>query len=138
HHFVSNIPSEPIWLVGDPLRIEQILVNLLVNAAKYTEPEGNITLDVRTEENTLIISVTDTGIGIASDHLFQIFEPFLQLHKDASGQNSGLGIGLGLSKKLVELHDGNITAKSNGLGLGSQFIVTIPIPQNIQLPLNIA
>lgn len=108
-------------------------VNMLINAVKYTDPRGQINLTCTTEDDIVIISIKDNGIGIAPDILTQVFEPFFQAKTDTAGAGSGLGVGLSLSKKLAELHNGSIIAKSEGVGKGSEFIMRLPIPKNIQL-----
>lgn len=127
--FTMNMPDEAIRLEADPVRLEQVFVNLLNNAAKYTEPEGSITLTARTEGPYAVVTVTDTGIGMDSALLEHVFEPFFQI--DQPGKlRAGLGIGLSLTKNLVEMHDGTIEAASAGSGLGSTFTVRIPLPAN--------
>ena len=120
HSLLIKVTSEPIWLFGDPLRIEQILVNLLINASKYTKPKGRIVLSCMIEEDVVMVSVKDNGVGIAPNMIDKIFEPFMQaINREDMRSDAGLGIGLALTKKLVELHNGNIVAKSDGEGFGS-------------------
>ncbi len=138
HTFLVKVPTDTIWLSADPLRLEQILVNLLINAVKYTKPKGSIIFNCRVEEDIVIISIKDNGIGIAPEMIDQIFEPFLQVTKRDMRSDSGLGIGLALTKKLVDMHNGDIVVKSEGQGFGSEFIVTLPIPENIKIPKNIS
>src|SRR3989344_2467189 len=133
HSVTVSLPEKNLYLEGDPIRIEQIIVNMLINAVKYTDPRGQINLTCTTEDDIVIISIKDNGIGIAPDILTQVFEPFFQAKTDTAGAGSGLGVGLSLSKKLVELHNGSIIAKSEGVGKGSEFIMRLPIPKNIQL-----
>jgi signal transduction histidine kinase/CheY-like chemotaxis protein len=135
HTLTADVPEKTVWLYGDPLRVEQVIVNMLVNAAKYTAEGGNINIMCEQEMDTISIRVRDNGIGIAPEMLPRIFEPFLQANKDKALSGGGLGIGLSLAKKLVELHDGVISASSGGIGLGSEFTVTLPLPQNVQLPM---
>jgi signal transduction histidine kinase/CheY-like chemotaxis protein len=116
-----DLPSEPIVLFADPLRIEQVFTNLLSNASKFTPPEGQISLSARREGEEAVVVVRDTGIGIDPVMLQRIFEPFLQLETGKRGE--GLGIGLSLTQKLVEMHDGKIEAKSEGAAHGSEFVV---------------
>ncbi len=123
HTLKVDIPKEDVWIDADPLRLEQILVNLLNNAAKYTPMGGNVALEVVYDpEKGLRMSVKDSGIGIEPQMFGKIFEPFVQ---SAEG-STGLGIGLSLTRKLVELHGGNIWVESEGLGKGSNFIVVLP------------
>lgn len=135
HSLVLSVPQEDIWFEADPIRIEQIIVNLLNNAAKYTERGGTIRLTCRAQNDELTICVEDNGIGLAPDTLKRIFEPFLQAIDGKSG-SAGLGIGLSLTKRLVELHGGTIFASSRGLGHGSSFTVTLPAPSRLTLPMN--
>ncbi|MDB5244574.1 MAG: Multi-sensor hybrid histidine kinase [Parcubacteria group bacterium] len=131
-HTLFIVLTEPdVWVEADPLRLEQILVNLLNNAGKYTEPGGTITLTTRREERNLRIEVRDTGIGIEQEMLAKIFEPFVQ----TSTHSAGLGIGLSLTKRLVELHGGTISVESPGLGKGSTFTVVLPGAANVQIAL---
>ena len=113
-------------LEADPTRLEQILVNLLTNAAKYTESGGNISLTARQEENDLVIKIRDSGIGIAPEKLPLMFELFAQGDRSLARSEGGLGIGLTLVRSLAELHGGSVTATSEGLGKGSEFIVRLP------------
>lgn len=123
--FNVTLPQgEHMLLEADPIRLEQIIVNLLHNAAKYTSAPGSIHLFVEREHTSAIIRIRDTGIGISATMLTRIFEPFLQVDANRGG---GLGIGLSLTKRLVELHDGSIEAKSAGEGKGSEFIVRLPL-----------
>jgi PAS domain S-box-containing protein len=126
HRLYIDIPSEPVQLTADPLRLAQVLSNLLTNAAKYTDPDGEIALSARVEDGSVSIRVADTGIGISPETLPSVFEMFAQLHDGRDHSEGGLGIGLALSKGLVELHGGTLEARSRGAGLGSEFIVTLP------------
>ena len=113
------------FVEADPIRLEQVIVNLLNNAAKYTDPHGRIELIARREGTMAVVRVRDSGIGIPNNMLTRIFEPFFQLdHGKAT--NEGLGIGLALTRQLVEMHGGTIEAHSPGEGLGSEFIVRLP------------
>lgn len=131
HRLTVELPGDAIRFEADPIRLEQIVVNLLNNAAKYTEPGGVITLSAEAVDSTLLIRVRDTGIGMAPDMLERVFEPFFQL--DGQGPRvSGLGIGLSLTKNLVEMHEGHIIAISDGPGRGSEFIVRLPVNNFVQ------
>ena len=132
HTLKTTITPEPLWLDADPLRLEQVLVNLLNNAAKYTDPGGTITLSTRRVGNKAEIHIRDTGIGLPSDMLQAIFEPFKQVHSDGEN-NTGLGIGLSLSQRFVELHGGTIEAHSDGVGKGSEFVVVLPLVTDMLL-----
>lgn len=121
-----NMPSEPVVLDADPVRLAQVFDNLLTNACKYTESGGQIWVDARTEGSDLVVSVKDTGIGIAAEWLPRVFEMFIQIDRSLERTQGGLGIGLTLVKRLVEMHHGSVTATSPGPGLGSEFIVRLP------------
>jgi signal transduction histidine kinase len=126
HALTMALAPGPLPLEADPTRVEQILVNLLNNAAKYTEHGGQITLTVRPVGTELVIEVKDSGVGLAPDMLSRIFDLFAQVENSLARSHGGLGIGLTLVKRLVELHGGRIEAQSDGLGKGSQFIVRLP------------
>ncbi len=127
HHDVRiTLPPEPLLMDGDPVRLEQIIGNLLNNACKYTNPGGVIEIRATRERNDLVVSVKDNGIGIAPDMLPRVFEMFTQANRAAERTGGGLGIGLSLVKGLVELHGGSIRAKSDGEGGGSEFVVRLP------------
>jgi signal transduction histidine kinase/CheY-like chemotaxis protein len=130
---VIDVPSEPMILNADPVRIEQIVSNLLTNASKFTPEGGRIAISARRENDTVRISVTDNGIGIDPPMLKRIFEAFLQLETGQRGE--GLGIGLSLTQRLVEMHGGTIEAHSAGAGKGSTFTVCLPVlPENTEMP----
>lgn len=120
------LPQESVYVEGDATRLTQVIVNLLNNAAKYTEPGGRIEVSLRSDDADAILSVKDTGVGIPPSQLTDIFEPFMQLNVSLARERGGLGIGLTLVRHLVELHRGTITAYSAGLGQGSEFIVHLP------------
>ncbi|HBI68856.1 MAG TPA: hypothetical protein DDZ22_07480, partial [Massilia sp.] len=127
HELVLDLPDRPVFLHGDATRLAQILSNLLNNAAKYTNRGGRVTLSGHVEDKTLVLEVTDTGIGLAPEMLDSVFEMFVQVDSTLERTNAGLGVGLSLARKLVELHGGTITARSEGLGRGSCFSVRLPI-----------
>jgi PAS domain S-box-containing protein len=127
HTFSVVAPDHPVQLAADPMRLAQVLSNLLTNAAKYTDPEGQIQLRAALEERVVTISVADTGIGIPSFAIENVFDMFSQVKSGQDRSEGGLGIGLSLSKGLVQLHGGEIHAKSPGLGRGSEFIVRLPV-----------
>ena len=127
HELTAAIPSEPIPVQGDPTRLEQIVSNLLNNAAKYTEPGGRIDVRLAREGDEAVLRVHDTGIGIAPDLQDQIFDLFVQGDHSLDRSQGGLGIGLTLVRSLVELHGGAISVASEGLGRGSQFVVRLPV-----------
>jgi len=126
HHFTAKLPPDRLVLEVDPLRLSQVLANLLTNAAKYTDPEGEITLNAVLEDNELILSVRDTGIGLSPDSIPGLFAMFSQVNTVVDRAEGGLGIGLGLVKGLVQLHGGHVGARSDGLGQGSEFFVHLP------------
>jgi PAS domain S-box-containing protein len=126
HVFSISKPAEPVRIVADPLRLAQILSNLLTNAAKYTDPEGRIQLRVESTEQDVTLVVRDSGIGIAPTAVDNVFDMFSQVKSTRDRSEGGLGIGLALAKGLVDLHGGLIEARSAGLGLGSEFIVRLP------------
>jgi len=127
HELVLDLPDRPVFLHGDATRLAQILSNLLNNAAKYTNRGGRVTLSGYVEDKTLVLEVQDTGIGLAPEMLDSVFEMFVQVDSTLERTNAGLGVGLSLARKLVELHGGTITARSEGLGRGSCFSVRLPI-----------
>jgi len=114
---------------ADPLRLAQVIANLLTNAAKYTEPHGQIRLTAQCDGGELILKVSDTGIGIAAEMLPRIFEMFVQVKSVLDKSEGGLGIGLALARGLTELHGGSLEAQSAGLGSGSTFTLKLPLPQ---------
>ena len=134
HEFIIDLPDRPVFLHGDATRLAQILSNLLNNAAKYTNRGGRVSLKATVEERTLVIVVSDTGIGIAPDMLDNVFEMFVQVDSTLERSSAGLGVGLSLARKLVELHGGTVEAHSAGLGHGSQFMVRLPIVVDPELP----
>jgi PAS domain S-box-containing protein len=127
HRLDISLPGEALWIEGDPVRLAQILSNLLNNAAKYTPEAGSIAVDARRDGETLVIGVRDNGIGIAADGLARIFEMFSREGRDDVRAQGGLGIGLTLSRRLAEMHGGSIEARSPGIGLGAEFLVRLPL-----------
>jgi len=127
HQLTTTFPGEAIRVHADPVRFEQVIVNLLTNAAKYTEEDGKITLTVEREEGRVAVRVKDTGIGIAPEMLPKVFKMFSQADTALHRKQSGLGIGLSLVKNLVELHGGTVEAHSPGVGRGSEFVVYLPL-----------
>ncbi len=127
HEVTLDLPSEPILLDGDFTRLAQVFGNLLNNAARYSEPGGRIDIVARRSENTVEIAIADQGIGIPSDMLTTVFEMFTQVDRSLEKSRGGLGIGLTLVKRFVELHGGSVSAQSGGRGQGSTFSVTLPV-----------
>lgn len=125
HRVTVSIPERGLWLQGDPLRLEQVFVNLLTNAAKYTDPGGEVRVSVTEEGREAVVRILDTGIGIAADVLPHVFDLYLQVK--SSARNPGLGLGLPLVRSLVERHGGRVSVSSAGLGRGSEFTVRLPL-----------
>ena len=134
HALSIDLPGEPLMLDADALRISQVLGNLLTNAAKYSERPGTIRLTAERVGEEVVIRVVDNGIGLAPADLPKIFEMFAQVNPTLDRKEAGLGIGLALSKALVELHGGTLEGRSEGLGQGSEFIVRLPLasPKQVQ------
>lgn len=126
HELIVELPAEPIPLEADPLRLEQILVNLLNNAAKFTAQGGRIRVRAALNGELATVSVADNGLGIAREHLQRIFERFAQVPTAQTQVNTGLGIGLALAKGLANLHGGDIRASSEGVGQGAEFELKLP------------
>jgi len=125
-HRLTTSYGQDLFVEADPTRLEQIAVNLLSNAAKYTESGGQIWFTARHEENEFVIRVRDTGVGIPPEQLASIFDLFVQGDRSLERSAGGLGIGLTLVQKLTELHGGTVVARSEGAGTGSEFIVRLP------------
>lgn len=120
------VPSNPIFIDGDPVRITQVISNLLANACKFTPAGGRVTLAAQTEGDIAEVRITDSGIGIPHDMLDRIFEMFTQVDRSMEHSRGGLGIGLSLARKIVEMHGGTINAFSDGPGTGSEFVLYLP------------
>lgn len=133
HTLTTSLPEGPVWLDGDPVRLAQIFVNLLSNAAKYTDPGGTIRLIAERRGSDLVVEVSDTGIGISEDRLKKVFEPFGV--GDAGRGAQGLHIGLSLARRMAEIHQGTLEAYSAGRGRGSRFVVCLPLMPVAPLPL---
>jgi PAS domain S-box-containing protein len=127
HDLNVRLPDESMQLDVDPVRLTQVVGNLLTNAAKYSEPNGRIWLTAERDGNMAVLRVRDSGIGIAQDMLPRIFELFVQVDHASTKAQGGLGIGLTLVKNLVEMHDGTVEAHSEGLSRGSEFVVRLPL-----------
>ena len=129
HRVDLALGDEPTWVDGDRVRLAQVIANLLSNAARYTPPDGRVALRIETAGSEARISVEDNGIGIEAADLERVFEPFAQVHRReggaSAGTSGGIGIGLALTRALVELHGGRIRAESAGRGAGSRFVVTL-------------
>jgi signal transduction histidine kinase len=127
HELIIGSGTEELWVKGDVDRLTQIFSNLLTNAAKYTERGGKIELRVGREAEWAVVGVTDNGIGIPSADLPHIFELFSQVRLHQGRSEGGLGIGLSLVRKLVEMHQGTVSAFSEGSGKGSTFTIRLPL-----------
>jgi len=122
-----SLPDQPIYLDADPVRLTQVFSNLFNNACQYTEPGGRIWLTATQQKGEAVVLVRDSGIGMPADQLDGIFEMFAQVEDDGERPRRGLGIGLTLVRRLVQLHGGTVTARSEGRGLGSEFEVRLPV-----------
>jgi PAS domain S-box-containing protein len=127
HQLAISLPAEPLLLDADPVRLAQVLANLLNNAAKYTEEEGQIWLTARREGADAVVSVRDTGMGIPAEMLRKVFDLFTQVDRNYSRAQGGLGIGLTLVRSLVDKHGGSVEVKSDGPGRGSESVVRLPL-----------
>ncbi|RZJ20407.1 MAG: response regulator [Haliea sp.] len=127
HELTVDLPPEPVWLDGDEVRLAQILTNLLDNAIKYTESGGRLAIRARAELGLAIITVSDNGMGIDAEALPRMFEMFSRGQRDSARTQGGLGIGLALSRRLAEMHQGTLDAHSDGPGRGSEFTVRLPL-----------
>jgi PAS domain S-box-containing protein len=127
HVMAVDLPDSPLWVYGDFTRLAQAFANLLNNAVKYTDAGGSIAVSASVDVDEAVVEVTDTGIGIEPALLPRIFDMFIQIEPGMSRARSGLGIGLTLARRLIELHDGRIEARSGGTGAGATFLVRLPI-----------
>jgi two-component system CheB/CheR fusion protein len=129
HEVSISLPPEPLWVEADATRLEQVVVNLINNAAKYTDPEGAITISLTRESDEAALCVRDSGVGLSPELLPTIFDLFTQADRSLDRAQGGLGIGLTLVRRLVELHGGQVSASSPGPGHGSEFVVRLPIAE---------
>ena len=116
------LPAASLYVRGDPSRLGQVVSNLIENAAKYTNPGGRITVTVEQRGDEAVLAVRDNGIGIDAGNLERIFEPFTQSHQPLANPSSGLGIGLSVVRRIVDLHGGDVKVTSEGTGAGSEFV----------------
>jgi signal transduction histidine kinase/CheY-like chemotaxis protein len=126
HELTISIDRGNLWVNADPTRLEQIVINLVTNAAKYTDNRGHIWITARNDRENVVITVKDSGVGIPPERMSEMFELFAQGDRTLARSEGGLGIGLTVVKKLVELHNGSITARSEGVNKGSEFSVRLP------------
>jgi CheY-like chemotaxis protein len=127
NELIVILPAEPIFLEADLTRVAQIFLNILNNAARFSEKAGTISVVAHANKDQAIISIKDTGLGIPPEMLADIFDMFGQIETPAEQARGGLGIGLSVVRKLVEMHGGSVQAFSDGLGKGSEFVVTLPL-----------
>ncbi len=127
HELDVRLPPEPVYLNADSARLAQVFGNVLTNACKYTEPGGRISLTAERQDGEVAVKVRDTGVGIPPEMLPEVFKMFTQFKPTLEWSQGGLGIGLSLVKRLVGMHDGTVTAHSDGQGHGSEFVVCLPI-----------
>jgi PAS domain S-box-containing protein len=127
HTLAVTLPAQPLRLVADPVRLAQVLANILINAAKYTDSGGRIELEATRRHGELMVVVRDNGMGISADMMPRVFTLFAQASPAIERSEGGLGIGLALVRGLVELHGGTVRAHSRGVGQGSEFVVRLPI-----------
>jgi CheY-like chemotaxis protein/two-component sensor histidine kinase len=125
--FTVELPEEALPVHGDSVRLSQAISNVIENAIKYTPPNGQIQLRARRESEHCVVRIRDTGIGISPQAVSQIFEMFSQEERPDKAGNSGLGIGLALTRSIIELHGGTIEASSPGFGQGSEFVIRLPL-----------
>ena len=140
HNLVLDLPTQPVQLEADVVRLAQVFSNLLINAAKYTDPGGQIQLRAHQEPGTVLVSVIDNGIGISAELLPRVFTMFFQSHEALGRAEGGLGVGLSLVRGLIMLHGGSVQARSEGIGRGSEFTVRLPtgapLPNSLDVELD--
>jgi signal transduction histidine kinase len=129
HKLNVDVAPEPLPILVDPPRMEQVLANLVINAAKYTPDGGQIDVRVHREDDSVVFAVRDNGIGISKEALPHVFDMFVQVDSSSERAGGGLGIGLNLVQKIVEMHGGSVRASSTGLNQGSEFVVRLPVHQ---------
>lgn len=135
HKLTVTLPSQPVYLHADPTRLAQVFGNLLSNSCKYSDPGCQISLAVEEQSGEVLVSVKDTGVGIPPEMLSKIFDMFMQVDHSLDRSQGGLGIGLTLVQRLVEMHGGSVSAFSEGKGRGSEFVVRLPILSEAKQPL---
>jgi PAS domain S-box-containing protein len=127
HELVVHLPPEPLWITGDLTRLAQVVSNLLNNSAKYTPEGGHLCLTVERQGGQALVRVRDDGAGIPADMLPRIFEMFTQVDRNSRQAQGGLGIGLTLVRRLIEMHGGTVEASSEGVGKGCEFVASLPL-----------
>jgi len=127
HELVLSLPEAPVYVDGDAVRLEQVVANLLENAIKYTNPGGRIAVTLTEANGDAVLSVSDTGVGLEPETLDRIFDLFAQVDSSLARAGGGLGLGLTLVRRVLEMHGGRIEARSAGVGKGSEFVVRIPL-----------
>jgi signal transduction histidine kinase len=125
HELTIELPQEQLWLEADPAWLDQVLTNLLNNAAKYTKQGGRVWLRARRDGDTVTLAVRDTGLGISGELMPRLLNLFIQSDRTLERAQGGLGIGLSLVKRLIELHGGSVSARSDAPGKGSEFVVRL-------------
>jgi two-component system, sensor histidine kinase len=131
HQLTVELPPQPVPLQADTVRLAQVFQNLLNNAAKFTSQGGRLDLHAERENGSVVVTVTDSGIGIPPQQLGEIFNMFSQVDRSLEREHAGLGVGLTLARRLVEMHGGSIEAYSDGLGKGSRFVVRLPVTETV-------
>jgi signal transduction histidine kinase/ActR/RegA family two-component response regulator len=134
HDFKADLPDGPVWVDGDASRLSQVIINLLNNAAKYTAEGGRVRLSLSSDHARALVRVQDNGVGIPPPMLDEVFDMFTQVNRTLDRSQGGLGIGLSLVRRLTEMHGGEVTADSQGLGHGSTFTVRLPLMDAAQSP----
>jgi signal transduction histidine kinase len=127
HRLTTELPDAPVWVQADRCRLEQVFVNLIANASRYTDAGGELTVRMYATDGEAVVRIRDSGIGIAPHVLAHIFDIFKQGNEADQRSKAGLGVGLAVVRKLVELHEGSVTAASGGLGQGSEFTVHLRV-----------
>jgi PAS domain S-box-containing protein len=137
HTLTLDLPAQPVYLEADGVRLTQVFANLLINAAKYTDPQGSIRVQALCTGDELVVSIADDGIGIAPEMLPRLFTLFTQAHSASERSEGGLGVGLALVRGLVTLHGGTVEARSAGLKQGSEFVVHLPLGTTLPAPMEV-
>jgi signal transduction histidine kinase len=131
HQLSVELPPQSVPLQADPVRLAQVFQNLLNNAAKFTPQGGRVSLRAERDNSSVVVTITDSGIGIPAQQLGEIFNMFSQVDRSLEREHAGLGVGLTLARRLVEMHGGSIEAYSDGPGQGSRFVVRLPVVEAV-------